>query len=278
MTFSLWDGEFTCVFYCLSFMIPLDVGAQTYQPSDSLLTSPFPFFAFSSFSSSHSFHTCSACTLMASKLHEITPPTAEDFVYISDKTYTRKEILDMEATICNALKFNLNFVTPYQYVDRFLRASYASSESSTLLSSTMNGAVSGANNATNVLMKKLVFYLLDLAVLEYKLVSKKPSLVAAAAVYLARATLGVREPPSKPFQSSYSPALQRALNGFWSKTLEYYTGYDIWDLEECVRLLHRLQENAEDSHLTSIFSKHKGIKCKRVALKTVVNEEELGFL
>ena len=38
----------------------------------------------------------------------------------------------------------------------------------------------GMNNASNVLLKKLVLYLLDLAVLEYRLVSKRPSLVAAA--------------------------------------------------------------------------------------------------
>jgi len=244
-----------------------------------------------------------ACTLIASKLVEITPPEADDYVYISDKTYTRKEILDMEATVCKALKFNLNFRTPYHYVDRFLRASYASSENSTSISSTASlhsshgaamgsGNVSGMNNANNALIKKLVFYLLDLAVLEYKLVSKPPSLVAASAVYLARATLGIRQTPATTatstqlFESNSSslPGLQRAIKGHWSKTLEYYTGYDIWDLEEPVKLLHRLQETAEDGSSdgtdasSSIFNKHKGSKCKRVALKTVVNEAELGFL
>ena len=44
-------------------------------------------------------HHDSACTLIASKLVEITPPTADDYVYISDKTYARQEILAMEATM-----------------------------------------------------------------------------------------------------------------------------------------------------------------------------------
>ncbi|KAL7527080.1 hypothetical protein ACHAXR_001786, partial [Thalassiosira sp. AJA248-18] len=207
-----------------------------------------------------------ACTLLASKLIEITPPHVDDMVYISDKTYDRKEILAMEARVCNALKFNLNFRTPYHYVDRFLRASHVSCESFSAGGSSYASfsLSSSANNPQNVLLKKLVFYLLDLAVLEYKLVSKQPSLVTAAAVYLARATLGIREPV--PTTSSHHPNCNNArarlfgntsppppslelcaLKGtFWSKTLEYYTGYDIWDVEECVRLLHRLHENAED--------------------------------
>lgn len=185
----------------------------------------------------------------------------------------------MEATVCNALKFNFNFRTPIQYVERFLRASYVSSESSTTANVPSNEAAMSslrcssdvANNATNVLLKKLVFYLLDLSTLEYKLVTKKPSLVTAAAVYLARATLGITN-------SRNDVSLSRACSGYWSKTLEYYTGYDVCDIEECVRLLHRLQENAEDSKFASIFNRHKSIKCKKVALKTVLNEDALGFL
>mmetsp|Transcript_33512 Transcript_33512/g.70478 ORF Transcript_33512/g.70478 Transcript_33512/m.70478 type:complete len:807 (+) Transcript_33512:555-2975(+) len=234
-----------------------------------------------------------ACTLIASKLIEITPPTPDDFVYISDKTYTREEILEMEALVCNTLKFQLNFHTPFHYVDRFLRASYASSESSTTPTlplhsphhATMGGHggitnSSGMNNANHVLTKKLVFYLLDLAVLEYKLVSTKPSLVAASAVYLARATLGICESPAAPRSLFVSDkSLRNALKGHWSKTLEYYTGYDLWDLEETVRLLHRLQETAEEnsSTLGNSFNKHKGNKCHNVALKTAVSEAELGF-
>lgn len=204
----------------------------------------------------------------------------------------------MEAKICNALKFNFNYVTPYQFVHRFLRASHVSSRCSTsasLLPGDELGMIhNGANNEINVLLKKLVLYLLDLAVLEYELVKNKPSLTTAAAVYLARATLGIRE--SSTFASAPSSPLfevptnttdnsndtfnsihdsSRKSKGYWSKTLEYYTGYDVKDLEESVHLLHRLQENAEDGW---VFNKHKGNKCKRVATKTVLREDELGFL
>ena len=147
---------------------------------------------------------------------------------------------------------------------------------------------SGVNNANKELLDRLVFYLLDLSTLEYKFVYVKPSLVAASAMYLARATLGIREPNPPLIDNSEdflhggmgvasSPSFRRAAQGFWSKTLEYYTGYDMWDLEETVLILRRLQEGAESSHLKSIFNKHKSVKYMRVALKTVLNESELGF-
>ncbi|KAL3797374.1 hypothetical protein HJC23_010500 [Cyclotella cryptica] len=207
-----------------------------------------------------------ACTLIASKLLEITPPTVKDFCYISDNSYTAKEILNCEAKICSLLKFNFNFTTPYEYVDRYLRASFASPL----------GRVT--NPALREKMERMVFYLLDLSLLEYKFVAVKPCRIAAAAVYLARATLGIREPSWNPSPSSlFGESFQRSSRGFWTKTLEYYTGYDMWDLEESVKLLRRLQEKAEGHHLKSVFAKFVAEEFGSVALKTVLNEEGLGF-
>ncbi|KAL7554480.1 LOW QUALITY PROTEIN: hypothetical protein ACHAWF_017930 [Thalassiosira exigua] len=214
----------------------------------------------------------SACTLIAAKLVEIAPPTADDFVYISDKTYTRRDVLDMEARVCEALRFRLGFRTPWHYVDRFLRASRAGDSSHATFHDRPDGA-------GNVLLERLVFYLLDLSALEYKLVPEPPSLVAAGAVYLARAALGLREPDSRDSDSPMSsPGLRRAAGSFWSRTLEHYTGYDKWDLEETVLRLRRLHEGAEESHLASVFNKHKAARNGKVALRTVPNEEDLGFL
>lgn len=200
----------------------------------------------------------SACTLIAAKLVEIAPPSVDDYVYISDKTYSRQEVVDMEATVCAALRFRLHVATPHRFLDRFLRASRASA----------------AGSAGGALLPCLVRYLLDLAVLEYRLVPcAPPRLVAAAAVYLARATLGVAEAPPGP-QSA--PA--REGRHYWSATLAHYTGHGLPDLEGPVRLLRRLQEGAGDGpHVSSIFNKHRGSQCLKVALKTAVREEDLGF-
>lgn len=189
----------------------------------------------------------------------------------------------MEANIANSLGFNLHFILPYHHVHRFLAASQASSRCS--LSADRTAMRLGRHNATNDILEKLVVYFLDLSILEYEFVSMKPSLIAAAAVYLARCTMGIREPsstavmtPSSLHYEFASPYFQRDVEGYWSKTLQHYTGYDMWALEEPVKLLHKLHEGAEMNHLRSVYNKHKKQAHKFVALKVVVREEDLGFL
>ena len=58
------------------------------------------------------------CMLIASKYEEIFAPQVEDFVYITDSTYSAAEVLQMEVTILNALSFNLTAVTPYCFLKR----------------------------------------------------------------------------------------------------------------------------------------------------------------
>ena len=41
--------------------------------------------------------------LLASKYEEIWAPEVRDFVYISDKAYTREQILDMEKQMLNTV-------------------------------------------------------------------------------------------------------------------------------------------------------------------------------
>ncbi len=200
-------------------------------------------------------------------------------VYIADNSFNLGHLVEMEREICNHLKYNFNFKTPYNFINRFLRASYASSQSSLAPHRAAMGL--GIHNATNALVERLVVYLLDLSTLDYSLVTVKPSLVAASAVYLARASLGIREPlplfHEEGIPTSSSPSCRRANRGFWSKTLEHYTGHDLWDMEDTVKALRKLQENAATNSLKSIFSKHKSAKCMRVALRTVMNESDLGF-
>ena len=58
------------------------------------------------------------CMLIASKYEEIFAPQVEDFVYITDSTYSAAEVLQMEVTVLNALRFNLTAVTPYCFLKR----------------------------------------------------------------------------------------------------------------------------------------------------------------
>ena len=110
-------------------------------------------------------------------------------------------------------------------------------------------------------------YLLKVGRLPYYTpVIKKPSLLAVAAIYLARCTLGIRST-----DVSVDPL------GRWTRTLEYYTGYSQAELKDTVLAIHGYQLAAEASTLKSVFSKYKSKKYNRVALKTVTRMEDLGF-
>jgi cyclin B len=61
--------------------------------------------------------------LIGSKYEEIWAPEVRDFVYISDKAYTREQILECEKLVLNTLKFHLTLPTYYNFLARYLKAS-----------------------------------------------------------------------------------------------------------------------------------------------------------
>jgi hypothetical protein len=59
--------------------------------------------------------------LLASKYEEIYAPEVRDFVYITDKAYTKEQILAMEAQMLNNLDFHITVPTAYVFLNRFLK-------------------------------------------------------------------------------------------------------------------------------------------------------------
>ncbi|XP_059623327.1 G2/mitotic-specific cyclin-2-like [Cornus florida] len=104
--------------------------------------------------------------LLACKYEEVSVPVVDDFVFISDKAYTRKEILEMERLMLNTLQFNMSVPTPYVFMKRFLKA--AQSDRKFELHS---------------------FFMIELCLVEYEMLKFPPSCLAAAAVYTAHCTL-----------------------------------------------------------------------------------------
>ncbi|GMI52712.1 hypothetical protein TeGR_g14314 [Tetraparma gracilis] len=107
-----------------------------------------------------------ACTLIAAKLHEIHPPTADDFVYISDSTYTRAQITGMESRVCAALEFRLSAVTPESYLETYALAARL------------------PEHGIDVYR-----YILELTLLDYRYLQHSPSLISAGALCVALASL-----------------------------------------------------------------------------------------
>eukprot|EP00392_Amoebophrya_sp_AT5.2_P003105 g3110.t1 len=59
------------------------------------------------------------CMLIAAKYEEYRPPEVRDICYIMDNAYTREDVLDMEVSVLNTLKFSLTSASPLQFLDFF---------------------------------------------------------------------------------------------------------------------------------------------------------------
>ncbi|XP_059438218.1 G2/mitotic-specific cyclin-1-like [Corylus avellana] len=103
--------------------------------------------------------------LLACKYEEVSVPIVGDLILISDKAYTKKEVLEMESLILNKLQFNMSVPTPYVFMQRFLKAAQYDKK-----------------------LEQLSFFLIELSLVEYEMLKFPPSLLAAAAVYTAQCT------------------------------------------------------------------------------------------
>ncbi|XP_022148056.1 putative cyclin-B3-1 isoform X2 [Momordica charantia] len=106
--------------------------------------------------------------LLASKYEDFWHPRVKDLISISAESYSRQQMLQMEALILKKLKFRLNMPTPYVFMLRFLKAAQS-----------------------NTQLEHLSFYLIELTLVEYEALSFKPSLLCASAIYVARCMLRI---------------------------------------------------------------------------------------
>ncbi|XP_047971789.1 G2/mitotic-specific cyclin-2-like [Salvia hispanica] len=104
--------------------------------------------------------------LLACKYEEVSVPVVDDLVFISDKAYTRKEVLEMERLMLNTLHFNMSVPTPFVFMRRFLKAAQSDKK-----------------------LEMLSFFLIELCQVEYEMLKYPPSFVVAAAIYTAQSTL-----------------------------------------------------------------------------------------
>jgi len=156
------------------------------------------------------------CLLVASKYEDVSPPTVEDLVYISDNTYSREEILKMEGAVLSRLQFDLSVVTAVAFLPRYTRGALAA-------------------GACVAKLGALCAYLVELTLQDYSFVQHRASMVAASAVRLALHTLGL-------------PA--------WSAQLERETGYTAAELAICVAEMRALFAAAAASSLQAVRDKY----------------------
>ncbi|EXC35255.1 G2/mitotic-specific cyclin-1 [Morus notabilis] len=104
--------------------------------------------------------------LLACKYEEVSVPVVGDLIVISDKAYTREQVLEMENLMLNTLQFNMSVPTPYVFMRRFLKAAQSDKK-----------------------LEVLSFFLIELSLVEHEMLKFLPSLLAAAAIYTAQCTL-----------------------------------------------------------------------------------------
>jgi cyclin B len=149
--------------------------------------------------------------LIACKYEEIYAPEVNDFVYISDKAYTREQILAMESIVLNTLKFNLTTSSVHRFAERYIKVAVAQS----------NAPKDPEQFA------QLVHFLTELSMQDYKLLKYLPSTMAASAVYLALRILECQP---------------------WSSLLQRHTQYTETAIKPCVRDLHANLTNSNPKY------------------------------
>ncbi|CAN0905538.1 CYCA3-4 [Linum grandiflorum] len=167
--------------------------------------------------------------LIASKYEEITPPNVDDFCYITDNTYTKEEVVKMEADILKYLKFELGTPT----IKTFLRK--------------INRVAQEDYKSENLQLEFMGCYLAELSLLDYNCVKFLPSMVAASVMFLSRFIINPRMHP-------------------WNSSLQKYSGYGAAELKECVLILHDLYLSRRGGGLQSVRDKYKQHKFKCVAV------------
>ncbi|RWW57246.1 hypothetical protein BHE74_00035980 [Ensete ventricosum] len=169
--------------------------------------------------------------LIASKYEESRPLKNIDYCGILCQAYTKEQMLAKERAIMKTLKWKLSVPTQYVFLVRFLKVAMCDKESVYITQ-----------------LEHMVFFLAELGLMHYSMVTCRPSLAAASAVYAARSTLK-RTP-------------------LWTQTLMHHTGYSEQQLRKCAQQLVVFHSAAATAEITlqAVYKKYSSTKFGAVAL------------
>jgi hypothetical protein len=158
--------------------------------------------------------------LIACKYEEIYAPEVKDFVYITDKAYTKEEIFAMENDILFTLDFNVTVPSSFRYMEIFNR--YLKLEENAIM---------------------FCRYLLELFLIEYKMIKYNPSLLAASTMYI---TLKITKKTD-------------------AEKVTELIGYTDEVLKECAKDICQILDNVEKNSLQAVRNKFSLPKFMEVA-------------
>ena len=175
---------------------------------------------------------------IASKYEEIYSPDINDFVYITDNAYSRVEILQMEMLIVKTLDYSLGRPLPLHFLRRYSKA--------------------GKALAIHHTMAK---YCLELTLVHYEMCHYPPSLIAAAATYLAFIIIGNDDEDTE--------------KAVWTNTLVHYSTYSKDDVLPVVQEIASIVINADKSKYQVIRNKYAQSKYMKISTRPEIKSETM---
>lgn len=173
-----------------------------------------------------------AALLIASKFDEMHPPEVSDCVHITDNSYTKKEVLQMEYSIFETLDFQVCVPTGFHFITRFLH-------------------VAEADDIT----RHSALYYAERNLQETNFLDVTPSFFAAAAVFAAlwRKSEGFVDISIKEEGTPIT------ASSVWTPKLEQYSGFSGDSLISFARMLitHTSVEPVTTSQRRLIAAKKK---------------------
>ncbi|XP_053674083.1 G2/mitotic-specific cyclin-B-like [Anopheles nili] len=184
---------------------------------------------------------------IASKYEELFPPEIHDFVFITDDTYQKHQILEMEIEMVKTLEFNMGKPLPTHFLRRFSKAAKAS-------------------DVNHVLAK----YLIELASVDYSTAHYKPSEIAAAALYISLYLFPLS-----------SHGRNESGGRIWTTTLEHYTNYSVKELAPIVQRLAKVIKNVPkmmEKKIKSPWVKYSSSKLQCISTHSKLKGPEIDIL
>ncbi|CAH0721542.1 unnamed protein product, partial [Brenthis ino] len=179
-----------------------------------------------------------AATYIAAKYEEVYPPEVSEFVYITDDTYTKREVLRMEHLILKVLSFDLSAPTSLAFLSHYC-----------------------ISNAIPKKIFHLAAYIAELSLLEAEpYLQFKPSIIAASALATARHCLLCERSVCDLRSNNEQPVHAQCANTAWPAALVQSSGYSWGELATCLRELARTHAHASRQPYQAIPDKYKSNK------------------
>ena len=162
-----------------------------------------------------------AAIFIATKYEEIYPPALKDFVYITDKAYVKKDVLEMEEKMLNSLKFDITFPTHWSFLEIYKKKLELDNK-----------------------IFYLSWFLMELCLIDYKILKFKMSEISASALFIAMNQFGKYD----------------------KDDFEKVTGYEENNIRECINEINEYYiYNSGNNNLQAVRRKFSSDKYYMVA-------------